>query len=219
VADVVPDAEAILDHLGAERCVVAGWSGGGPHSLATAARLPGRVAGALSIAGIAPYTAHDLDFLAGMGEQNVEEFGLALEGEDAIRPAHEAEGPALRTADAAGIIEQLSTLLPPVDVAVITDELGDDLTAQFAEAFRVGVDGWVDDDLAFCKPWGFELSEITVPTFLWQGELDLMVPFAHGQWLAANVPGTTAHLEMGEGHISVGVGAADQMISELAGTL
>ncbi len=37
IADVVTDMEQVLDHLGADRCVTAGWSGGGPHALATAA--------------------------------------------------------------------------------------------------------------------------------------------------------------------------------------
>lgn len=54
IADVVPDVVAILDHIGAARCLVAGRSGGGPHCLATAALLPERVAGALVIAGFAP---------------------------------------------------------------------------------------------------------------------------------------------------------------------
>ena len=88
----------------------------------------------------------------------------------------------------------------------------------FREALKNGVDGWNDDDLAFTVPWGFDLSAITVPTFVWQGSADLMVPFAHGQWLAANVPGATAHLLDGEGHLSVGVGAMPQMLDELRAT-
>jgi pimeloyl-ACP methyl ester carboxylesterase len=219
VVDVVDDVAAILDHADAPRCVVAGWSGGGPHALACGARLVDRVAGVLCIAGIGPYPMDGVDFMAGMGEQNIEEFGLALEGEDALRPNHEGQAAALREVTPAGIIEELSTLLPPQDRAVLTDEFGDYLAAQFHEALRVSVDGWLDDDLAFCKPWGFELDEIKVPTFLWQGSEDLMVPFAHGEWLADRIPGVTAHLEQGEGHLSVAIGAMDRMVDELVGTL
>jgi pimeloyl-ACP methyl ester carboxylesterase len=45
VADIAPVLATLLDHLGAERCVTLGWSGGGPHALASAALLPDRVAG------------------------------------------------------------------------------------------------------------------------------------------------------------------------------
>jgi pimeloyl-ACP methyl ester carboxylesterase len=54
-----------------------------------------------------------------------------------------------------------------------------------------------------------------VPTYLWQGSDDLMVPFAHGRWLAERVPGVIAHLEQGEGHLSIGIGALDRMLDEL----
>jgi pimeloyl-ACP methyl ester carboxylesterase len=219
IVDVVPDVAAVLDHLDAPRCVVAGWSGGGPHALATGARLPDRVVGVLVIAGVGPYGAEGLDFLDGMGEQNVEEFGFALAGEGPLREHHEKYAPELRTTDADGIVQEMSTLLPDVDVAVLTDEFGEDMAANFSEAFHSGVDGWVDDDLAFTRPWGFGLDELTMPSFLWQGSADLMVPFAHGQWLAEHVCGVTAHLEQGEGHLSVTVGALDRMLDELVATL
>ena len=50
---------------------------------------------------------------------------------------------------------------------------------------------------------------------LWQGSADLMVPFADGQWLASRLPTASVHLEQGEGHISIGVGAIDRMLDEL----
>jgi pimeloyl-ACP methyl ester carboxylesterase len=216
VVDVVGDVSAVLAHLGAERCLVAGWSGGGPHALATGARLAEQVAGVLVIAGVAPYGVADLDFLDGMGQQNIEEFGSAQQGEAILRPGLQTEAEQLRDTDAAGVIESLSTLLPDVDRAVVTTEFGEDLVASFTGALRTGVDGWVDDDLAFVRPWGFALDEIAVPTFIWQGSEDLMVPFAHGQWLARHLPAAVAHLEQGEGHLSIGVGALDRMLDELS---
>jgi pimeloyl-ACP methyl ester carboxylesterase len=219
IVDVAADVDAVLAHLDAPRCIVAGWSGGGPHALATGARLREQVAGVLCIAGVAPYDSQGLNFLDGMGQQNIDEFGLALKGEEAIRPSLETEAVGLRDTDAAGLIEGMATLLPDVDRAVLTAEFGQDMAANLAEGLRTGVDGWVDDDVAFVAAWGFALAEIAVPTFVWQGSEDLMVPFAHGQWLAAHVPGATAHLKHGEGHLSITVGALDRMLDELVATL
>src|SRR6201995_5704459 len=84
VADVAADTAALLDHLGAGEYVSIGFSGGGPHTLACAALAPGRCLGSASVAGVAPYQADGLDFLAGMGPENVDEFGAALRGRDAL---------------------------------------------------------------------------------------------------------------------------------------
>ena len=219
VFDVADDVAAVLDHLGVSRCLVAGWSGGGPHSLATAAGLPQRVAGALVIAGVAPYDAPGLDFMAGMGEGNIVEFGLAVRGEDALRPWLEREAPAFTSNDTEAVTKGMETMLPPADLPMMTAELGQDIAGQFAEGLATGVDGWLDDDLAFVTPWGFELDAISVPTFLWHGSEDLFVPFSHGQWLAEHVPGVAAHLLPGEGHLSIGVGTLDAMLDELVATL
>lgn len=218
VADIAGDVAAILDHLGAEKAMTAGWSGGGPHALATGALLPERITGVLSIAGVAPYDAAGLDFLAGMGEGNIEEFGAALDGEPELRPLLDGMREELKNATPEAILSELSTLLPEVDRQQITDEAGEEMAANFREALKNGVDGWADDDLAFTVPWGFDLGSICVPTFVWQGSADLMVPFAHGQWLAANVPDATAHLLEGEGHLSIGMGAMPQMLDELRAT-
>ena len=214
VADVAGDLVAVLDHLGAERCVTLGWSGGGPHALAAAALLPRRVAAATSVAGIAPYGAPGLDFLAGMGQDNIDEFGAALAGEATLAPAL-AEAAAGMLGGAAEVVEALSGLLPEVDRGALAGQGAEDLAAVMAEAVRTGADGWIDDDLAFVAPWGFDLADIGVPTFLWQGDEDLMVPFAHGRWLAEHVPGTVAHLQPGEGHISVFVSRVDEVLDEL----
>jgi pimeloyl-ACP methyl ester carboxylesterase len=98
---------------------------------------------------------------------------------------------------------------------VLTDEFGEDLAANFNEALRLGVDGWLDDDLAFTLPWGFALDEVAVPTFLWQGSEDLMVPFAHGQWLAAHIPGARPMLRPEHGHLSLAVAAFGEVLDDL----
>jgi pimeloyl-ACP methyl ester carboxylesterase len=214
VVDVAADTAAVLAAIGADRCLVAGWSGGGPHALACGARL-GTAVAVLVIAGVAPYGAEGLDWVAGMGEENVIEFSAALHGEDQLRSYLLHERELLKDITAAGIVGSLETLLPDVDRAVLTGEFGEDIAASFREAVRPGVEGWLEDDMAFTRSWGFELAEISVPTMIWQGSADLMVPFSHGQWLASQLPGASVHLEEGEGHLSVGLGALDRMLDEL----
>jgi pimeloyl-ACP methyl ester carboxylesterase len=214
VVDVVSDTEALLAALGADRCVTMGWSGGGPHSLACGARL-GAAAAVLVVAGSAPYDAEGLDWMAGMGEQNVVEFSAAVNGEDQLRPYLAQVGELLKDIRAADIVASMQSLLLAVDQAAMTGEFAEDMAAGIRETIRSGIDGWLDDDLALVKAWGFDLAEISVPTVVWQGSADLMVPFAHGQWLASHVPSASVHLEDGEGHLSVGLGKLDAMLDEL----
>jgi pimeloyl-ACP methyl ester carboxylesterase len=215
VASEVADVEAVLDHVGADTAVVAGWSGGGPHALACGALLADRIRAVLCLASVGPYDVDGLDFMSGMGEENVEEFAATAEGEDVLRTYLEAQRPALLEVTGDQIVDELSTLLPDVDRAQLSGGFGDYLAATFRQGVAVSVDGWLDDDLAFATPWGFDVADIAVPTYLWQGSEDLMVPFAHGQWLAEQIPGVTAHLEPGEGHLSIMRGALDRWLDEL----
>ncbi|TMK69856.1 MAG: alpha/beta hydrolase [Actinobacteria bacterium] len=201
VADSVEDVRAIADALGAERLVVGGISGGGPHALACAALLPDRVAAVASLASVAPIDAEGLDWLAGMGELNLDEFAAARQGRAALEAYLEPQARATVTAE--GLLEGLRSLLSDVDAAVLTGDLGDYLAASMREATQQGVAGWRDDDLAFDKPWGFSVEDIRVPVLLWHGEHDRFVPLTHGQWLAARIPDADARLSAEDGHLTL----------------
>lgn len=213
--DVVDDIAAVLDAVGAERCYVAGWSGGGPHALACGARLASRVHAVLVIAGVAPYETLGPAFTDGMGEGNVVEFGKALAGETDLRPGLNGERVSLLQAMPAEFVASMSSILPPVDRAAFGGDLGEDLAANAQEALRVSVDGWLDDDLAFVAPWGFALEDVAVPSAIWQGGQDLMVPPAHGRLMAEQIPGAVFHFEPGAGHISLVGGNIERMLQDL----
>lgn len=203
VVDVVPLVVELMDHLGADRFVTMGWSGGGPHALATVALLPDRCLAGMSLAGVAPFDAADLDFLAGMGQDNIEEFRAALAGEKVLEHWLQAALPSLRDVTADQVISSIQSLLPEVDQAYLTGEAAEEAAAEFRWSVAQGIDGWLDDDIAFTRPWGFDLGSIRRPVQIWQGTDDLMVPFAHGRWLVRNVPGAVAELRTGEGHLSL----------------
>lgn len=206
VAAVAADVEDVLDALGIDRFASLGGSGGCPHSFACGALLAPRCAAAAAIASPAPYPAAGLDWLGDMGEANVDEFGAALEGVEPLTAFLEREAANLRAATPEEIKEVMATLLPPVDAAVLTGERAEHAKRSIDRALAPGVAGWRDDDLAFTRPWGFELDEIAVPTLLWQGVQDKMVPAAHGRWLAERIPGVEAHVSEEDGHLSIAVG-------------
>jgi len=201
VADVAADVEAILDALEIERCGSWGVSGGGPHVLACAALLPERVVGVASLAAVAPFDADGLDWLAGMGG-NVEEFGAAQAGPEALRRYLERDAAALRDVTAEQLADAMRPHLSEVDAAALTGELAAFLHSTLVDALR-SLDGWFDDDLAFVKPWGFDVGAIRIPVLLRQGVQDLMVPPAHGRWLAARIPGVEAQIAEAEGHLTL----------------
>lgn len=214
VVDVNDDMAALLASLGVKEFVAAGWSGGGPHALANAF-LPG-CRGVISLAGVACYGSADLDFLAGMGPENHAEFGAAVGGETSVRDWLGANAEGLRHVTGGQIREAFGGLVGPADRAVLEGQFADDMAAVMRRALERGFDGWVDDDLAFVAPWGFELQEIRVPVMVWQGAEDLMVPQAHARWLSGRLP--TGHLKFveGHGHISLVTAYRSQILDEAA---
>lgn len=219
VAHAAADVTAILDHIQAGPFVTAGWSGGGPHALACAAMLPGRCLAAASIAGVAPYGGVGLDWLGDMGPENVQEFTAAADGEAALAGLLEKGSDALRDITAAELAASMGGLLSEADNAVISGEFAEYLAASFRAAVATGTAGWRDDDLAFVRDWGFPLSGggngAGVPITIWQGGQDRMVPYAHGAWLAGQLPGARAHLLPGEGHLTLAVTAFGQILADL----
>jgi pimeloyl-ACP methyl ester carboxylesterase len=215
VAAVAADMAAILDDLGAADFVTIGWSGGGPHALACAALLPGRCRAAATIAAVAPYAAAGLDWLAGMGNENVEEFGAAAAGEPVLTAFLADAAGELAHVQAAQISAAMGDLVSEVDREVLTGDFAGNLAESLRAALSTGIAGWRDDDLAFLTGWGFDLAEIVTPVSIWQGAEDRMVPYAHGQWLAARMPRATVHLDPAEGHLSLLLNAFDVVLAEL----
>jgi pimeloyl-ACP methyl ester carboxylesterase len=211
VADVVADITALADALGLERFATWGLSGGGPHSLACAALCDERLVAAATLAGVGPWNAEGLDWLAGMGEGNLREFDLVLAGEDALRPAIERDRNGLLAATAAQLRDEMAPHLSPTDSDALTADLAEYFHSSMTHALADSADGWIDDNLAFVKPWGFELSTIARPVLVVQGGDDLMVPRQHGEWLAANVPGCEARIEEAHGHLTL----AEHLVPEV----
>ncbi|GII76742.1 alpha/beta hydrolase [Sphaerisporangium rufum] len=187
VGSVAGDVSAIADHLGLDRFSVVGRSGGGPHALACAALLPERVLRVAVLVGLAPHAAEGLDWFGGMTPSNVTEYTVALSGRHRFA---DWLAPAAREirADPASLIAGLYAELPEADRRMVNNPgVRDMLLRNYAEALRRSEDGWVDDAIAFCSPWGFDPADITVPTLLWHGGQDRFSPIDHSRWLATRI--------------------------------
>ena len=209
VADAAADVEALVDTLGIERFATYGASGGGPHALACGALLPERCVAVATIASVGPYDVDGLVWLAGMGEGNQREIAAALEGGETFERFLVGEVASLDGVTADGLAQAIVTHLSAVDAAVLTGDLAAFLVSSIRDATRDGIAGWRDDDYAFLRAWGFELGEIRVPVLLRQGRQDLMVPFAHGVWLAERIPGVQAELSEEHGHLTLLAGVPE----------
>ena len=203
VADCAADVRAICAELGLARLAMWGISGGGPHVLACAALLPDLVTAVASLASLAPMDAEGLDFFAGMGELNAEDFRLFVRDREAAQAKLESDRQAILAASPAEMIDGLRSLVSPADAAVLKDALADYLLYCDHEGLGPGGQGWWDDSVAHASPWGFELSAISVPVLLMHGRQDKFVPFGHGQWLAGRIPGVEARLFDHDGHLTL----------------
>ena len=149
------------------------------------------------MAGVGPFGADDLDFLAGMGPENVAEFGAAMEGEQALRMWLAESAEPFRSVTGEGLAQAFGGLVSEVCKDVLVGGYTDLLATVTRRSREHGLDGWFDDDLAFTHPWGFSVGDIRVPVTVWQGELDLMVPLAHGRWLVSNTQEPSAEWLVG----------------------
>jgi len=159
-----------------QRFGVFGGSGGGPHALACAALLADRVTRCAVLSGIKP---------ADPGVAHSDETTLSSRL-------------AARTAE---VMAQIDAGGPEVPAqpgpAARTDP---DAMARIRATFVDGTDGWVDDSLAFTRPWQFAPEKITVPVGIWRGTHDTNVPGEHADWLLAHIPTAQGHVYDG-GHL------------------
>jgi pimeloyl-ACP methyl ester carboxylesterase len=205
VADEARDVLAVADALEFHRFAVVGGSGGGPHALACAALLPGRVERVACQSSLAPLGERGLartPWLAGMEEENAAELTWAEAGEDVLTREMERAQRLMtqRLADDPGTM--LGEGAPPGDVAFLRrPDVVAALSRIVVEQARNGVGGSVDDTLAFAQDWGFNLASITVPVLLTYGDTDTSCPVAHGRFLAAAIPTATVAETAGGGHL------------------
>ena len=205
LASSARDVAAIADLLGIARFSVMGHSGGGSYALACAAAMPDRVLAAISVAGLAPYGADELDWFAGMHAAGEANLRAALAGREAKMAYEESAS------------EFDATLFTDADWMALSGPWSW-FDKVVGPAVSSGPAGLVDDDIAYVTPWGVDLARIAAPVLLLHGGQDRIAPLGHGEWLARHCPTAQLWPRPEDGHISV-LGAAPDALEWLAAIL
>lgn len=202
VAAAAADVTVITDALHITEFATIGVSSGGPHALACAALMPGRVTGVVTVASPAPLDAEGLDWFADMAEAAAARVRAGALGRPELEAHLEATGfpvGSLTTSDLTALVADWRWL------SLVSEK-----------AMANGFPGIVDDVMSMATAWGFAPSKITIPVLVVHGGSDRIVPSSHGEWLARQLGAAELRLRPGDGHMAVlnsCAGALDWLIS------
>ena len=184
---IADDLAAILDHLELDTVYVWGGSGAAPHELALAAQHPDRVRAMTILVGAAPFNDEEAQHMI---SANTEGYRLVKAGDiDGLRaflqPLLEAS-----VEDPIAAIHSIMDHAPDADRAVMADpKWQEGNVVATREAFRQGVDGWVDETVAIIQPWDdIDLSAVKTSITWWHAPSDANAPISAAQRLVDALP-------------------------------
>ncbi|EMA46179.1 alpha/beta fold hydrolase [Halococcus saccharolyticus] len=193
VADWTEDVADLADALDLGSFPVLGVSGGGPYAAACAACLP-RTERAGIVCGLAPLESVEfgdrLPFLIAEHARPLATLSLWSDGLSVRRNPEEYLASRAETA-------------ADVDEEHWKGEIGWTLLESGREATAHHGYGPLANELAvFADDWGFDLDAVDVPTYLWYGKADRIVPVSMGLHYADRIPTAEAHVYPDYGHLS-----------------
>ena len=216
LAQVAEDMTALADALGLDRFAVIGVSGGGPYAIATAASMPERVILLGLISPVGPIA--ECQRRIRMSKLHRLIFTRLGRSPPAISPFFWSLRSLVRFAPGVAY-RLLMQRVPRSDRAVLARaEVRANLRAALREGLRPGIDGARQDLRLFCGPWGLPLAEIDVPTVLWQGSDDTLVPPGAAYQLAEMLPNCRLDVIQGAGHYWV-FGAFERVLDAVQAAL
>jgi len=213
ITDWPADVATFADGIGLSEFAVLGWSGGAAYALACAHALPDRVRAAAVVSGMGP---HDVPGLTdGINPQSRRFFSLNRDHPwiGRLQGRLMAWG-ARRSPDT--FVARTMAALPPVDQnAMGRPEVAAAYVEAVRECLRHGPRGGQVDTALMASAWRFDPSGISIPVHLWHGERDVEAPAAMGRWMAQTVPTCRSRFLPDEGHISLIVNHAEDIIRSL----
>lgn len=217
VADEAAISAALADRLGHDRFYTVGWSGGGPVALACAALLQDRVWACMALASLAPRVEAGAEWDPWFSPDQRREWDVLA-----------SDDPAELIADFQAQVEIFSRMTParlkgiggPPDERAVTyqhhTEIAPSLTRSMRRAVLLGHVGYLDDNVAQARDWGFRVADIRVPVVVRHGELDRLVDVGHGRWLARTIPGARGVILPDAGHGSIAL-PWSEVVADLIG--
>jgi pimeloyl-ACP methyl ester carboxylesterase len=212
LADWASDVEQLANHLALERFGLLGHSAGGAYALAVACRLSDRVTCTVVGAGSPPYSESWTRAEGVVSRMSRCYNGLAVRTPRLFGALHLLSAP--RSAKA---VDRLTALAArggspnaefardyPAETRAAMEALGD--------GCRQGCSGPANDIATLCRPWGFDLREVTGPVEWWHGEQDTNISPRSGREITSRLPLVTTHFVDG-GHYVLFAHATQAMIS------
>jgi pimeloyl-ACP methyl ester carboxylesterase len=215
VRDAAADIAVVADHLGHDRFLMLGLSGGGPYVLACAHEMPERVVAAGILGGLVPTTGAEAAAHTGIVALT-RPFNRLL---SAFRiPLGLGLWSFIRVSKPAGhyLYRAYARMLPHGDDKVLDDPA---LEAMFVDDLTTGgrhqFQAFVNDLVLVGRPWGFRVADVRVPVRWWHGDADPFVSLEQARQTAALLPDVEFHVRHGESHLG-GFAVADEMLATLA---
>jgi pimeloyl-ACP methyl ester carboxylesterase len=203
VVDCAADVRAITGALGIEHMAVWGFSQGGPHALACAAKLPDLATAVAVLASPAPHGVPGLGDGSEAEREVDREARLMLENPDTARAEFASARNEALSQTAAGLLESWRGRLAPSEAGVLNMDLAEYRLKTYLSGLALSEEGWWEDQYAWLQPWGFELGSIEVPVLVCHGCQDQTVPVGHARWLADHIPAAEVRLTEEDGHLSL----------------
>ena len=190
---------SLADELGFERFSILGVSGGGPHALACAYLMPERLKSVAIASSPCPFDYRRATDNLSPGR--LEEFALAREAPDMLRPMVNRAVSRIREQPAAYVTE-LGERLDASDGRLLASAAVSAMyCADLGEAVRAGGEGWLQEAHLLASPWPFDPADIGMPVRIWHGERDRIAPPRMARLLWRAMRGSELRLARGEGHL------------------
>ncbi len=209
------DMAEAADQFGLARFAVQGMSAGGPYALACAQAFPERITVCSLVSAVPPpevarrsgaFGRRALWWIAWRFPNTLRRRLMqfrpdGIPSEQAIRSRMQMISRWLGGED-----NRLMQMPDKVDV----------LARTMMETARQSGAGNRQEIMRLVRPWGFDIRDITVPVLVWHGEEDRMMTIEPARRMARRLKHCTATFYPGDGHFSVLVNRANDLLMAIA---